>query len=144
MKTVIFACVHNAGRSQIAAAYFDQMANPALARALSAGTRPAERVHPEVVEAMREVGIDLSRARPALLTTGLAADADLLVTMGCGDECPVLPGVKRDDWPLEDPKDQPAARVREIRDEIRGRVWELIAREGWWKLRPAPFAETAR
>ena len=132
MKTVIFACVHNAGRSQIAAAWFKQLANPAIARALCAGTRPAERVHPEVVEAMREVGIDLARARPTLLTPALAAGADLLVTMGCGDECPLLPGVKRDDWPLEDPKGQPAARVREIRDEIRGRVWELIAREGWW------------
>ena len=141
MKTVIFACVHNAGRSQMAAAFFNEMTNPALARAVSAGTRPAARVHPEVVEAMREVGIDLSGAKPHPLTPQLASGAQLLITMGCGDECPVVPGLRRDDWPLEDPKGQPQARVREIRDEIRERVWQLIAREGWWKLRPVPFLE---
>jgi len=141
MKTVIFACVHNAGRSQMAAAYFNQLANPALARALSAGTRPAARVHPEVVEAMREVGIDVSGAKPQLLTPQLTAGAQLLITMGCGDECPVAPGLKGDDWALEDPKGKPPARIREIRDEIRGRVWQLIAHEGWWKLRSPPFLE---
>ena len=141
MKTVIFACVHNAGRSQIAAAYFNEMANTAIARALSAGTRPAERVHPEVLEAMREVGMDLSQSRPMLLTPALAAGADFLITMGCGDECPVMPGVRRDDWPLEDPRGRSPDQVRRIRDEIRERVWQLIAREGWWKLRQAPFAE---
>jgi len=143
MTTVIFACVHNAGRSQMAAAFFNEMTNPALARAVSAGTRPAARVHPEVVEAMREVGIDVGAAKPRPLTSELAAGAQLLITMGCGDECPVAPRLRREDWPLEDPKGQPAARVREIRDEIRGRVWQLIAREGWWKLRPAPFLKTA-
>ena len=131
MRTVIFACVHNAGRSQMAAAYFRQLANPALVRALSAGTQPAARVHPEVVEAMREAGIDLSAATPQPLTPMLAAAADLLVTMGCGDECPVVPGLRREDWPLQDPKGQPAEEVRKIRDEIRGRVGRLIAREGW-------------
>lgn len=131
MKTVIFACVHNAGRSQMAAAYFNQLASGAVARALSAGTQPAARVHPEVVEAMREVGIDLSAAKPQRLTPELASRAQLLVTMGCGDECPVVPGLRRDDWPLADPKGQPPARVREIRDSIRERVSELIAREGW-------------
>jgi arsenate reductase len=131
MKTVIFACVHNAGRSQMAAAFFAELADPALARAVSAGTRPAERVHPEVVEAMREVGIDLSAARPRLLTQDLAREAQLLVTMGCGDECPLVPGLRREDWPLEDPKGQPAERVREIREEIRERVRSLVAREGW-------------
>jgi arsenate reductase len=136
MKTVVFACVHNAGRSQIAAAFFRQMANPALARAVSAGTRPAARVHPEVVEAMREVGIDLSGAKPTLLTPELAEGARWLITMGCGDECPLVPGVRRDDWPLADPAGQPPERVREIRDEIRERVWKLIAREGWWQPRP--------
>ena len=141
MKTVIFACVHNAGRSQMAAAYFNRLANPDVARAVSAGTRPAARVHPEVVEAMREVGIDLSGARPQPLTPQLAAGAQLLITMGCGDECPVVPGLRRDDWPLEDPKGQPPARVREIRDEVRQRVWELIAREGWWKLHQPPFVD---
>ena len=131
MKTVIFACVHNAGRSQMAAAYFEQLANPALARAVSAGTRPAARVHPEVVEAMNEAGIDLSPARPQPLTPGLASGADLLITMGCGDECPVVPGLRREDWPLDDPKGQSAKRIREIRDEIRQRVRQLIANEGW-------------
>jgi arsenate reductase len=137
MKTVIFACVHNAGRSQIAAAYFNQMANPDLARALSAGTRPAAQVHPEVVAVMREAGIELAGVAPQLLTPELAAGADLLVTMGCGEECPRVPGLRRDDWPLDDPKGQPAESVRAIRDEIRNRVWKLIAAEGWWKLRPA-------
>jgi arsenate reductase len=136
MKTVIFACIHNAGRSQMAAAWFDQLANPDFARAVSAGTRPAERVHPEVVEVMREVGLDLSAARPQLLTLELAAGAELLVTMGCGDECPLVPGLRRDDWPLDDPKGRPIDEVRAIRDEIRARVWKLIAAEGWWKLRP--------
>ena len=138
MKTVIFACVHNAGRSQMAAAFFNSMANSSMARALSAGTNPAERVHPEVVEVMRESEIDLSLARPQLLTQELAQDAHLLITMGCGDECPVVPGLRRDDWPLPDPKGQPIERVREIRDEIRRRVWKLLANEGWWKLRPSP------
>jgi len=141
MNTVVFACVHNAGRSQMAAAFFTQLANPALARAVSAGTRPAERVHPEVVEAMREVGIDLSGAKPQPLTPELAREAAWLVTMGCGDECPVLPGVRREDWPLADPKGQPPEQVRAIRAEIRERVWKLIAQQGWWKLRPADHPE---
>ena len=131
MKTVIFACVQNAGRSQMAAAFFGQLADPALARALSAGTRPAAHVHPEVVATMREVGVDLAAARPTLLTSELARGAAWLITMGCGDECPVVPGVRRDDWPLADPAGQPAERVREIRDQIQGRVAQLIAREGW-------------
>jgi glycerol uptake facilitator-like aquaporin len=143
MKTVIFACVHNAGRSQMAAAFFNQMANPGIARAVSAGTQPAARVHPEVVEVMREAGIDLGAAQPQRLTRALAAEAQWLITMGCGDECPVVPGLRREDWPLRDPKGQPPEEVRKIRDEIRGRVWQLIAREGWWKLRPAPFLENA-
>jgi arsenate reductase len=127
----------------MAAGFFNQMANPQLAHAVSAGTRPAARVHPEVVEAMREVGIDLTAAKPQLLTLQLAQRAQLLITMGCGDECPVVPGLRRDDWPLEDPKGQPLTRVEEIRDEIRNRVWQLIAREGWWKLRQVPFVEEA-
>jgi arsenate reductase len=131
MKQIIFACVHNAGRSQMAAALFNRLADPAAARAVSAGTRPADRVHPEVIEAMAELEIDLSSARPHLLTAELAADAELLVTMGCGDECPVVPGLRRDDWPLEDPKGQPVERVREIRDEIRRRVAHLLDAEGW-------------
>ena len=137
MRTVVFACIQNAGRSQMAAAFFEQLANPSFARAISAGTRPAARVHAEVVAAMREVGVDLSRAKPTLLTPELAAGAEWLITMGCGDECPVLPGVRRDDWPLADPAGQSPERVRAIRDEIKDRVWRFIAAQGWWKLRPA-------
>lgn len=129
MKTVVFACVHNAGRSQMAAALFNKLADPAKGRALSAGTSPGERVHPEVVTVMREEGIDLSDARPRKLTPELAAEAQLLVTMGCGDECPHVPGLRRDDWPLEDPKGKPIERVRTIRDDIRARVQSLIAQE---------------
>jgi arsenate reductase len=130
---VIFACVQNAGRSQMAAAFFGELANPALARAVSAGTRPAARVHPEVVEAMREVGIDVSGAKPALLTPELARGGGWLITMGCGEECPLVPGLQREDWALADPAGQPPGRVRAIRDEIRERVFELVAREGWSK-----------
>jgi arsenate reductase len=131
LKSVIFACVHNAGRSQMAAAWFGQLADPSKAKAISAGTQPGSRVHPEVLEAMKEVGIDLSNAKPQLLTDGLAREAAMLITMGCGEACPAVPGLKRDDWPLEDPKNKPVERVREIREEIRGRVAELIDREGW-------------
>lgn len=131
MTTVLFACVHNAGRSQMAAAWFNLLSNPAKARAISAGTDPGPRVHPEVVAAMREVGIDLTAAPTSKLTMALAQRAQMLVTMGCGDQCPVVPGLKRDDWPLEDPKGQPLARVREIRDEIRQRVEALLEHEGW-------------
>jgi arsenate reductase (thioredoxin) len=129
MKTVIFACVHNAGRSQMAAAFFNAMANPDVARAVSAGTQPGVRVHPEVVEAMREVGIDLASAKPQHLSDELARAADLLITMGCGEACPHVPGLQRDDWPISDPKGQPIERVREIRDEIRARVRALLAAE---------------
>src|SRR5688572_26523725 len=125
MTTVVFACVHNAGRSQMAAALFNAVADPSKAVAESAGTIPGDRVHPEVVLAMREIGIDLAGARPKRLTAELASSAQWLVTMGCGDACPHVPGVRRDDWPLEDPKGKPAARVREIRDEIQARVAEL-------------------
>jgi arsenate reductase (thioredoxin) len=128
MKVVIFACVHNAGRSQMAAAWFNELANPAKARALSAGTEPGARVHPEVLEAMREVGIDLSAAQPKLLEEAMLAEATHLITMGCGEACPVAPRtVRRTDWPLEDPKGKPMQRVREIRDEIKGLVIRLIA-----------------
>ncbi len=131
MTTVLFACVHNAGRSQKAAALFNRWADPARARALSAGTQPGERVHPEVVDVMRDLGIDLSTVKPRKLTPELAAQAGWLVTMGCGDDCPVAPGARRDDWPLEDPKGKPRARVGAIRDEIAARVQQLIAANGW-------------
>jgi arsenate reductase len=131
MKTVLFACVHNAGRSQIAAAWFNALADPSKARAISAGTNPGPRVHPEVIAAMREVGVDLAGAPTTRLTADVARQANWLVTMGCGDQCPHVPGARRDDWPLEDPKDKPIDRVREIRDEIRDRVHALIGQEGW-------------
>ena len=134
MRTVIFACVHNAGRSQMAAAFFNRFADPCRARAISAGTAPAERVHPEVVAVMRESGVDLSGARPTRLTPELAAQANLLITMGCGEACPFVPGLERDDWNLPDPKGQPRAQVQAIRDEIRARVARLVADRGWERV----------
>lgn len=131
MITVVFACVHNAGRSQMAAALFNALADPAKARAVSAGTQPADRVHREVLEAMGDLGIDLRDVRPQRLTDELAAGAGLLITMGCGGACPVVPGVRRADWPLEDPKGETPERVRQIRDEIGRRVERLVAGEGW-------------
>jgi arsenate reductase len=132
MKTVIFACVHNAGRSQMAAAWFNELADPAQARAVSAGTQPGERVHPEVLAAMQEVGIDLTGKKPTLLTSPRIAEAQWLVTMGCGEACPVAPrSVMRDDWPLEDPKGKPLERVRAIRDEVRERVERFLREQGW-------------
>jgi arsenate reductase len=129
--TVLFACVHNAGRSQMAAAWFNALSDPAKARAISAGTEPGARVHPEVVEAMREVGIDLASVAPQRLTDELARGANVLVTMGCGEACPVVSGLRRMDWPLEDPRGKPVERVRAIRDEVRGLITELIAAEGY-------------
>jgi arsenate reductase len=131
MKTVLFACVHNAGRSQMAAAWFNELVDPNKARGISAGTAPGSRVHPEVVEVMKEVGVDLSEQAPKLLSDELARTATLLVTMGCGEVCPVVPGLRRADWPLEDPKGKALARVREIRGEIRRHVEQLIGAEGW-------------
>ncbi len=131
MTTVLFACVHNAGRSQMAAAFFNQLADPEKARGISAGTSPGPRVHPEVVAAMREVGIDLESAGTQRLTPELAEQAHMLITMGCGDECPVVPGARRDDWPLEDPKGKSMDDVRRIRDDVRARVAALISAEGW-------------
>ncbi len=130
MFKVIFACVHNAGRSQMASSFFNQMADLEKAQATSAGTAPGERVHPEVMAVMREVGIDLNGAKPQKLTEELARDAQLLITMGCGDECPYVPGLRRADWPLRDPKGLPVEQVRLIRDEIRSRVQELLQLEG--------------
>jgi arsenate reductase len=115
----------------MAAALFNALADPARAVAISAGTEPAARVHPEVVEVMREVGVDLAGTRPRLLTPELAARSDVLVTMGCGEACPVVPGARREDWPLPDPQDQPLERVRSVRDEIATRVRRLVAEAGW-------------
>ena len=130
MKTVLFACIHNAGRSQMAAAWFNALADKSKARAISAGTEPGPRVHPEVLTAMREVGIELEGV-PQKLTDELAAESAILITMGCGEQCPHVPGLRRMDWPLEDPKGKLVERVREIRDEVRGRVLALLEAEGW-------------
>lgn len=127
MKKVLFACVHNAGRSQMAAAFFNALADAAVAEATSAGTEPAGSVHPEVLEAMREVGFDLSGAKPQKLTTELAQGASLMITMGCGENCPYVPGLRVEDWVLPDPKGQPVERVRAIRDEVQARVRRLLA-----------------
>ena len=114
----------------MAAAFFNQLADPRRARAISAGTEPGLRVHPEVLKVMKEVGIDLSDARPQKLTDELAREAQLLVTMGCGDKCPYVPGLRRDDWPLRDPKGLPMEDVRTIRNDIRSRVQTLLLNEG--------------
>jgi len=131
VKTVVFACVHNAGRSQMAAAWFNRVADPEKARAISAGTEPADHVHPVVVAAMKEKGIDLSRAEPRKLTAELAKDAAFLVTMGCGESCPYVPGVPILDWPLPDPKGQGLEPVRAIRDEVESRVRAFVTEQKW-------------
>jgi arsenate reductase (thioredoxin) len=133
MKTVLFACIHNAGRSQMAAALFNGLADPTKAHAISAGTEPGKAVHPEVVAVMREGGIDLASVVPKKLTDDLASKAAMLITMGCGEACPVVPGVERDDWPLEDPKGKPIDRVREIREDVARRVRALVLDRGWTK-----------
>jgi arsenate reductase len=134
--TVLFACVHNAGRSQMAAALFERAADPGQAHAVSAGTRPAERVHPEVEDALAEIGIDVSDATPRRLDDALAREADLLVTMGCGEECPFVPGLEVLDWEIEDPKGKEPGRVREIREEIGRRVGALVRERGWGPSEP--------
>lgn len=132
---VVFACVHNAGRSQMAAALFNAAADPSLARAISAGTAPADQVHPRVVESMRELGLDLRHTRPQRLTDDLASGATMLITMGCGEACPHVPGLRRDDWPLDDPKGGTAEQVRAIRDDIVQRVRLLLEQQGWQPAR---------
>jgi arsenate reductase len=128
---VVFACVANAGRSQMAAALFNKLANPKRAHAVSAGTRPGQAVHRQVVAAMHEIDVDLSQARPQYLSSDVTNDAHIVITMGCGDECPLIPGVERDDWPMDDPTEQPVEVVRRIRDDIRNRVSELIKERRW-------------
>jgi arsenate reductase (thioredoxin) len=131
-KRVLFACVHNAGRSQMAAAWFNALVDSSSqAEAISAGTAPGARVHPEVVEAMNEVGIDLSAEKPQFLSDELASSAAMLITMGCGEACPAIVGIERDDWPLEDPKGRAMDDVRRIRDEIRARIERLLAAKSW-------------
>ena len=125
MATALFVCLHNAGRSQMSQALFERAAG-GRHRALSAGTTPGDRVHPEVVEVMRELDIDLADRVPQALTTELAEQADVVVTMGCGDECPYIPGKRYLDWDLDDPKGRPVDEVRATRDEIDRRVRELV------------------
>lgn len=126
MATVLFVCLHNAGRSQMSQALFEQAAAGRHA-ALSAGATPADHVHAEVVEVMRELNIDLADRQPHLLTYQLAEQADVVVTMGCGDACPYIPGKRYIDWELPDPKGRPLAEVRATRDEINRRVTDLLA-----------------
>lgn len=131
MTTVLFACVHNAGRSQMAAAFFNALADPSKATAISAGTDPAGKVHSEVLEAMEEIGIDLSCATPRKLTAELAQQVQVLVTMGCGETCPAIPGLVREDWQIPDPKGQSQERVKEIRDHVASRIRVFIEENGW-------------
>jgi len=125
MATALFVCLHNAGRSQMSAALFERAAG-GRHQALSAGTTPADRVHPEVVAVMQELGIDLSDRTPRTLTGELASQADVVVTMGCGDECPYIPGTRYLDWDLTDPKGRPLDEVRATRDDIAERVRALV------------------
>jgi protein-tyrosine-phosphatase len=126
MSTVLFVCLHNAGRSQMSQALFERAAD-GRHTGLSAGTTPGDRVHPEVVEVMGELGIDVSDRKPQLLTRELAEQADIVVTMGCGDECPFIPGKRYLSWDLPDPKGRPVDEVRGIRDEISRRVNQLVS-----------------
>ena len=125
MATALFVCLHNAGRSQMSAALFERAAR-GRHRALSAGTTPADRVHPEVVDVMRELGIDVAGRVPRRLTRELAEQADVVITMGCGDECPYIPGKRYVDWDLADPKGRPLTEVRATRDDIARRVQALV------------------
>lgn len=126
MAHALFVCLHNAGRSQMSRALFEEAAEGRHS-AESAGTTPGDRVHPEVVTVMAELGIDVADIKPQLLTTELAERADVVVTMGCGDSCPYIPGKRYVDWDLTDPKGLELSQVREIRDDIRQRVTELVA-----------------
>jgi arsenate reductase len=128
MASFLFVCLHNAGRSQMSQALFERAA-AGRHIALSAGTTPAEHVHPEVVEAMQELGIDLSGRPPQLLSRELTEQADIVVTMGCGDECPYIPGKRHIEWDLPDPKGRPLDEVRAIRDDIAHRIDSLLADE---------------
>ncbi len=126
MAHALFVCLHNAGRSQMSQALFERAAN-GRHTAASAGTRPADRVHPAVAEAMRELGIDLADRKPTALTRELAEQADVVVTMGCGDECPYIPSKRYIDWDLDDPSGLPLEHVRKIRDDISRRIEQLLS-----------------
>jgi protein-tyrosine-phosphatase len=129
LPTVLFLCVHNAGRSQMALGWFNRLAG-GKAVGLSGGSEPADRINPAAVEAMREVGIDITAQVPQRWTDEMFGATDVVVTMGCGDECPYVPGKRYEDWPLDDPAGQPVEAVRPVRDEIERRVRDLLARLG--------------
>jgi arsenate reductase (thioredoxin) len=135
MKRVLFASIQDAGRSQMAAAFFNSFCAPALVKAVSAGRKPADRVQPEVLEAMKEIGFDLRSSRPQLLTDELARSADLVITLAY-PEYAVVPGQRRMDWSIHAPEGQTLEQVRRIRDELRSKVWRVVAKEGWYKLQP--------
>lgn len=138
MASVLFVCLHNAGRSQMSQALFERAAD-GRHTASSAGTTPGDRVHPEVAAAMSEVGVDLGDCRPRLLTRELAEAADVVVTMGCGEECPYVPGKRYIDWELPDPRGRPIEEIRATRDEIASRVRELVS--SWMNAGSAPTRE---
>ncbi len=123
--TILFVCTHNAGRSQMAAGFLGHLAGDRV-EVRSAGSEPAQHLNPTAVEAMRELGVDISRERPQLLSDSAVRQADVVITMGCGDACPVYPGRRYEDWELEDPAGQPLEKVRPIRDEIERRVRALL------------------
>lgn len=133
MVTVIFACIHNAGRSQMAAAFFNKYADATKAHAISAGTQPASQVHPEVKIVMDEIDISLAGAQPKLLTAELAKDAKFLITMGCKENCPYIPGLQILDWPFQDPKGQSLEKIRTTRDNIKAQVLEFMTKNFWLK-----------
>jgi arsenate reductase len=143
-ETVLFACVHNAGRSQIAAAFLRALVDPRVVRVDSGGTQPAAQVHPVVVTVMRELGLELGDERPRPVNRDPRYAPDLLVTMGCGEGCDFVPARAREDWPLSDPKGQELAAVRAIRDEIRARVEELVRRRGWARTESVRRTGSAR
>lgn len=125
-SSVLFVCVHNAGRSQMAAGWLTHLAGDRI-EVRSAGSAPAERINPVAVEAMAEVGVDITAAQPKILTTEAVQDSDVVITMGCGDACPIFPGKRYEDWKLDDPAGQGIEAVRPIRDEIRDRIETLLA-----------------
>ncbi len=127
--TVLFVCVHNAGRSQMAAGYLRALSGGAV-EVRSAGSMPAEQINPVAVEAMLEEGIDIRAERPKVLTTDAVKASDVVITMGCGDACPIFPGKRYEDWALDDPAGQGIESVRPIRDEIRGRILTLLSELG--------------
>jgi len=131
MVTVIFTCVHNAGRSQMAAGFFNQLVDPTKARAISAGTQPLEQIHLRVKIAMSEVSVDLSHVKPVKLTVELGKSASYLITMGCKDACPFIPNATMMDWPFDDPHSKELEEVRLIRDKIKAQVLKFLAERLW-------------